>query len=244
MSTILIDADIHMYRAISAAQSEVEWEEDVWAIQCDLKEAMIQFEGMISAVTDNGENAAKLCFSDRTGRNFRKELVDPTYKSNRVTKKPVGFKPFRDKLFDTFAWQIVCKPALEADDVIGILATKPGADFIISSADKDLKTIPGKHLVDGAIIEISPEEAIRFFYTQVLTGDPVDGYKGLPGCGPVKAGSILSKEGEPWANIVDAYVKAGFTEEDALRQARMARILQWNDWDQQKQEPVLWNPSA
>jgi DNA polymerase-1 len=42
--------------------------------------------------------------------------------------------------------------------------------------------------------------------------------------------------------VVDAYLKAGLTEEDALMNARMARILRAEDWDFENNEVKLWTP--
>ena len=41
-----------------------------------------------------------------------------------------------------------------------------------------------------------------------------------------------------------AYIKAGYTRDDALEQARLARILRWTDWDEKKGEPILWTPNT
>ena len=35
---------------------------------------------------------------------------------------------------------------------------------------------------------------------------------------------------------------AGFTKDDAIQQARLARILRWEDWDKDKGEVILWHP--
>lgn len=241
MSTLLIDADILVYRAISATEHEVEWEPDVWTLTTDLKDARDAFELALTNILDESPTPDfKLCFSDR--ENFRKEL-NPTYKGNRAgVRKPVGFKPFREEIISRYDG--IIKPKLEADDVIGILATKPGTDFIIISDDKDLRTIPGAHLIDGYVVNIGDNEADLKFYTQVLTGDNADGYPGCPGIGPKKAEEILNKAGDkPWEAVVNAYTKAGLTEEDAILQARMARILRWSDWNSGTQEVRLWNPS-
>jgi hypothetical protein len=40
----------------------------------------------------------------------------------------------------------------------------------------------------------------------------------------------------------EAYEKKKLTAEDALRNARLARILRWDDWDRKKKEPILWRP--
>ena len=64
--------------------------------------------------------------------------------------------------------------------------------------------------------------------------------------GQVKAEKLLDaaleKEEDMWSPVVAAYEKAGLTEEDALRQARLARILRWSDWNAEKKAPILWAP--
>jgi DNA polymerase-1 len=46
-----------------------------------------------------------------------------------------------------------------------------------------------------------------------------------------------------WAAVVSHYEAAGLTEEDALVQARVARILHRSDYDMDKKEPILWTPN-
>lgn len=242
MSTLLIDADILVYRAISSVEQETEWEPDVWTLTADLNDAREAFEEMLHfTVAEGGDREFKLCFSD--SKNFRKDL-NPTYKGNRAgVRKPVGFKAFRQQIIEKYDG--IIKPSLEADDVIGILATKPGTDFIIVSADKDLRTVPGAHLIDSYVVNIGQSEADLAFYMQVLTGDQADGYPGCRGIGPKKAEQILAKaDGSYWSAIVSTYEKNGLTEEDALLQARMARILRWSDWNSGTQEVRLWTPNS
>lgn len=238
MTTLLIDADILVYRAISSVEREVEWEPDVWTVTTDLQDAREAFSDMLNSVLIAVPKMKyTLCFTDKA--NFRKDIY-PEYKTNRSgQRKPIGFKAFREETINTYNG--VLKPKLEADDVIGILATKPNADFVIYSGDKDLKQIPGKHLVDGQIVHITKEEGDLFHLMQTLTGDPVDGYPGIPGIGKKKAEAILAKD-PTWEGVVNAYTKAELTEEDALVQARMARILQWENWNTEKQEVILWEP--
>ena len=91
-----------------------------------------------------------------------------------------------------------------------------------------------------------------YFFTQVLTGDAVDNYKGCPKVGPVKAQQILHKASlnitdltlrnvAIWEAIVATFEKAGLTEDDALIQARCARILRYEDLDL-KGNIILWTP--
>jgi DNA polymerase-1 len=134
---------------------------------------------------------------------------------------------------------VVC-PNLEADDVLGL---RSGKDTVIVSWDKDMKQIPGKHYnpISDEVFEVSPEEGYRYFLTQVLTGDRVDGYTGLPGCGPVKAENILNASCT-WDSVAAAYTRAGLTEQDALRQARLAYILKDPTDYNSHNEVRLWTP--
>lgn len=45
-----------------------------------------------------------------------------------------------------------------------------------------------------------------------------------------------------WDAIVSLFNKAGLTEEDALVQARVARILRASDYDFKEKRPILWTP--
>lgn len=239
---ILIDADILVYRAIASVEREVEYEPDVWVMYSDETEAREAFDEMLTGIltTVGTKSNYLLCFSD--GANFRKDL-DPTYKAHRAaTRKPMGFKAFRNDIVSSYP--STSKPSLEADDVIGILATKfIDKAPIIVSGDKDLMQIPGKHLVDGEIVTVSKEQGDRLHMMQTLTGDATDGYPGCPGIGPKTAERILA-QGIEWNRVVDAYTKAGLTEEQALLQARLARILRVEDWDEEKKEPKLWTPNS
>ena len=81
---------------------------------------------------------------------------------------------------------------------------------------------------------------------QTLIGDKVDGYSGCKGIGDKTARKILGDVGKNslekmWGLVKNSYEKMGYTEEDALRNARMARILRAEDYDFKKKEVKLWN---
>lgn len=240
---LAIDTDILMYKAASAAETEIDWGDDLWSLYTDLKDAKDAFEAQLARITDKlGVKDYVCCLSDHTD-NFRK-TVDPTYKSNRKgTRKPVGYVALCEWVENTF--KTVRKPRMEADDVLGLMSTKHDCvgKCIMVSDDKDLKTVPGKlyrPTSDEQLI-ISEADADRFFLTQVLTGDTADGYKGVPGIGPKKAEQILGSR-PSWGSVEQAFIKAGLTRDDAITQARLARILRWSDWDDDKQEIKLWQP--
>ena len=111
------------------------------------------------------------------------------------------------------------------------------------SDDKDLKTIPCVLFRPSREekLQISQQQADAYFLEQCLTGDPTDGYGGCKGVGEKTAKKILGSR-PTWSSVEQAYIKAGMTRDDALQQARLARILRWSDWDEAKGEPSLWQP--
>ena len=106
-------------------------------------------------------------------------------------------------------------------------------------------TIPCEYYnMDSEVTEVIDEEtANHMFFFQTLVGDPVDNYKGCPGIGPKKATELLLSKGVKWKTITDAYDKAGLSEDHALTQARVARILRSSDYNFQKEEINLWSPN-
>jgi 5'-3' exonuclease len=93
---------------------------------------------------------------------------------------------------------------------------------------------------------VSPEEADHWFWTQCLTGDPVDGYKGVPGIGAKGAEKILAKIAEdPWQTVVEpAMIKAGQTLRKPMPYVTLvlARILRPGEYNSTTKEPILWTP--
>ena len=183
--------------------------------------------------TDN----VTLYFSDT--KNFRKE-IDPEYKGKRTKRKPVGYK----RLLQWAAkhYKVVRYPMLEADDALGLECHLDPSDFVLVSPDKDMKQISCRLFNGDEEVMVTPEEADYWFWTQTITGDPVDGYKGVPGVGAVGAKKILDNTPDPWQAILASYNKAGLTPDDALRNARLARILRPGEYNSTTKEPILWTP--
>lgn len=240
---LLIDADITCYSSASSAEEEIEWDADTWTLYGDLKKAKDSFKYYLDKYVEATKlSDFKLCFSSKT--NFRKDIL-PSYKGNRKGRKPVGYGALKEWAKENYPY--IEKDGLEADDCLGILATKFKGKAVILSMDKDLLTIPGKMYKmsqDGSGVweETDEKQADYRFLIQALTGDSTDGYGGVPGVGPKKAEELLKKHGAVWKTVEDAYLKAGMTKEEALQQARMARILRVEDYDFEKGEVKLWNP--
>ena len=252
--TLLIDSDVFLYAAASATETEVQWDDDLWTVHGYLNEAIGHFDSKIADIKE-AVAGTHLVMAMTASNNFRAKVL-PTYKGNRKGKrKPVTFKPLRDYAMEKYFNAEV--PTLEADDVLGIMATRgetAGNHYVVVSIDKDLNTIPGLHFntlhPERGVYRVTLPMADAFFLKQALMGDATDGYGGCPGIGPKTADKILAPyitETETdvagaWVAIVAAYAKAGLNETVALQMARCARILRDSDYDHEQQKVILWTP--
>lgn len=243
---LLVDADIAAFEAAVLNQETYEWDEDTTSTALDLDRAKEQFDSFIVEMMKRTKtDGVLLCFSSEEPC-FRYDVL-PSYKHNRKNvEKPVLLQELRQHAIKE--WPTKIKPKLEADDVIGIMATLYPGKYIMASIDKDLMQIPGKHYDwrKDEQVSMGEVEADNWFYRQALTGDPTDGYSGCPGIGPKRAARILEPflGEDPWPAIVEAYENKGLTREDALQQARVARILRKSDYDFKKKQVKLWTPPA
>lgn len=245
--TLLIDGDILLYGESAAVEVETDWGNDWWTLHGDAREAKERVDIWVADIKEL-LNATDVVLTLTGDMNWRKDVL-PTYKANRKGKrKPVVYPELKQYAIDTY--KTVMYDNLEADDVMGILQTDPGNNHetIIVSEDKDMMTIPGKLYrpirPEEGVVDITVEEADYNHFRQALMGDSTDGYAGCPGVGPKTAEKILkqAEQKECWGLIVEAYEKAGLTEEDALVQARVARILRHGEFCTKKEEVNLWNP--
>jgi len=238
--TLLVDMDFFCYRAAQASEQELEFDSDLTVVVGSFSEGQRIIKSQLKQLRDRFDSDKLVLFwTDK--KNFRK-TVEPTYKGNRTKRKPAGYAKLKSWCMST--WKSVMKPSLEADDALGIVATKGDlSNFVLISPDKDMEQIPCRIYNLKDEFTQTPEDARLKLYLQCLTGDSTDGYRGCPGVGPKRAGIILDCDPDGyWRACVDAYTAAGLTEEDALRNLRLARILQSTDWDAEKQEPILFTP--
>jgi 5'-3' exonuclease len=239
--SLLIDADYIVYKCCAATETEIDFGEDLIVVTSRFSEAYEYVEReLYNIATDLGcFDDSILFFSDSV--NFRKS-IDPAYKGHRNRKKPCGYKRVINKLKEDY--HVVIMPTLEADDALGIYATKePG--HIICSPDKDMRQIPGQLFdLTQEVVEITPEMGDRWHLIQAMAGDQTDGYAGIPGIGIKRAEALLEANGATWQTVVDAFAAKDLDESVALMNARLAKILQCDDYDFTNQEPRLWNPSS
>jgi DNA polymerase-1 len=249
---LLVDGDIILHRSAEAfTVSEAPDDTgDEWRYVTDVKQAQSRVLDEISDLIREHGAAPIAVIALSSQPNWRYKVL-PSYKGNRkASAKPPGFKVLKHRIQNDSRLTVVTKDTLEGDDILGILATEhrgiidqavgqrtPRSDRIIWSPDKDLRGIPGT-LIGGSgfPVEITEDEADLFHLMQALSGDVTDGYKGCPGVGMVTAEKIL-RDLEPsrrWEAVVQRYQQQGLTEDDALVQARVARICRSDDWDWQR----------
>ena len=239
--SLLIDADYIVHKCCAATETEIDFGEDLIVVTSRFSEAYEYVEReLYNIASDLGcFDDSILFFSDSV--NFRKS-IDPAYKGHRNRKKPCGYKRVINKLKEEY--HVVIMPTLEADDALGIYATKE-TGHIICSPDKDMRQIPGQLFdLTQEVVEITPEMGDRWHLIQAMAGDQTDGYAGIPGIGIKRAEALLEANGATWQTVVDAFAAKDLDESVALMNARLAKILQCDDYDFTNQEPRLWNPSS
>ena len=146
--------------------------------------------------------------------NFR-DYIYPKYKENR-RKRPHPLKNCVNEMRKLAVKNnlAIAADGCEADDFLRIWAEEcrfNNVDYCVCTIDKDLKCIPGKYynIVKDTLEDISIEEANRYFYQQLLSGDPTDNIPGLFRIGPIKAQSLLEpfhEEQEMQEVIVSKYI--------------------------------------
>lgn len=242
MRTLLIDGDILVVSTCAVMEVETDWGDDDWTMHTDIPEAKRTVLRTIERLK-NDLKADDAIVTLSKGETFRHQISD-TYKAGRG-RKPMGVGELKRWLIADHGARLV--PGIEADDVMGILSTHPHmvkGEKVIVSQDKDMQTIPGLLYRGGEIVEVTEGEANYNWFLQTLMGDITDGYKGCPKIGEVSARKLLDNP-EPdclWETVVKAFEKAGQTYEDALLQARLARILRAGDFNFKTKEPILWQP--
>lgn len=239
----LVDLDSFFYRAAYNSGGSFEVAQNLTT------------EYVFQTLLDLEVHSSTLVFSCSRKLNFRRLLVAGYYKENRTAS------PHADIITDLKYYMheshgAIFEENLEADDVISILATDPKGltNNIIVSADKDFMSIP----CQLSLIRLTPayhykhakptpEQAFKFFMTQVLTGDSSDGYKGCKKIGPKTAEKLLQNTNDRkklWEIVVDQYLKAGMTVENAIENARLAYLLRSGDYNFITKDIRLWSPET
>ncbi|WP_339800086.1 DNA polymerase I [uncultured Marinobacter sp.] len=145
---------------------------------------------------------------DAKGKTFRNDLYE-AYKANRPPMPEdlaTQIEPIH-QIVRAMGLPLLIIPDVEADDVIGTLATEAtakGVDVVISTGDKDMAQLVSDHVTlintmtetrmdrDGVIEKfgIAPEQIVDYL---ALVGDSVDNIPGVSKCGPKTAVKWLTQ---------------------------------------------------
>ncbi|WP_372972107.1 DNA polymerase I [Marinobacter sp.] len=180
---------------------------------------------------------------DAKGKTFRHELYE-AYKANRPPMPEdlaVQIKPIHE-IVEAMGLPLLIIPEVEADDVIGTLATEAtakGVDVVISTGDKDMAQLVSDHVTlintmtetrmdrDGVVEKfgIAPEQIVDYL---ALVGDTVDNIPGVTKCGPKTAVKWLQQYGDLdnlMAHAGEIKGKIGDNLRDALEHLPLSREL-------------------
>jgi 5'-3' exonuclease len=213
IQTVLLDADIPVYALGYASEtSEYETEDHVFHPTLGEAKKHIQSTPGLGTHIEKYTEAEPVSHALRLASNLIKKVKEATgaeevipfltggnnfrvdvatiqgYKANRTQDKPLHYNALRQYFIDRGA---IVTDGHEADDAMGMCQRE---DTCIASTDKDMNMIPGEHYnwTKDKLYTVTEMEGIRWFYTQMLTGDNADNILGCYGIGPVRAQKILS----------------------------------------------------
>ena len=200
---LLVDGSSYLYRAFHALP-------DLRNQAGEPTGALYGVLNMLRRLQSDYKADYKAVVFDPRGKTFRDDWY-PEYKSHRP--------PMPDDLarqiepihaaIKAAGWPVIMIDGVEADDVIGTLATQAAAadiDTLISTGDKDLTQLVGpkirwyntmsNELLDAlgvaAKFGVPPERIVDYL---ALVGDAVDGVPGVAKCGPKTAVKWLTQYG-------------------------------------------------
>ena len=182
--TILFDADSLLW---SSCYKEKENPDDS-PFNDNLEEVVFKFDEVFMSIVNKLEETYEIdkvvTFCGSKG-NFRKMLT-PTYKANR---KKANIPPLLNELtkYVQESYDAVYKAGYETDDLVASMWAKNKEESIIVSIDKDYLQFPAiiynYHYNHQSIKVQTKQEALYFFYEQMIVGDTADNVNFCKGYG-------------------------------------------------------------
>ena len=235
-AVVLVDASGYLFRAYHALPK-------LTNSQGEATGALIGVLSMLRKLIDETAPAYIGVVFDAPGPTFRDALYSD-YKANRPPM-PDELREQLDPLkaiIRAMGLPLIEIPEVEADDVIGTLATRAadqGLSTLISTGDKDMAQLVDERItlintMSGTVLDpqgvktkfgVPPERIIDYLS---LMGDSVDNIPGVPKCGPKTAAKWIGEYGDLEAVISNADAIKGKVGENlraALDQLPLAREL-------------------
>ena len=230
---LLVDGSSYLYRAFHAMP-------DLRAVAGDPNShptgAIRGIINMLQSLRNDFPSEYAVCVFDAKGKTFRDDWY-PEYKANRSAMPDdlrLQIEPIHE-VVRLLGWNVLAVAGVEADDVIGTLATQAAAHnmrVIVSSGDKDLAQLVNEHItiidtmsnrvrdVAGVTAEFGIPPQLMIDY-QTLVGDTVDNIPGVPKVGPKTAVKWLLQYGSLDAIIENANQIKGVVGEN------LRKSLEW-----------------
>ncbi len=182
--------------------------------------ALLGVANMLRRLVNEAESGRIAVVFDAKGPTFRHEMY-PQYKANRPpmpAELRVQVEPIH-AMVRLLGLPLVQVPGVEADDVIGTLATRAAAmqmSCVISTGDKDMAQLVNEHVTlintmtntsmdsDGVVEKfgVTAGQIVDFL---ALTGDKADNIPGVEKCGPKTAAKWLNE----WQSLEGVMAHAG-----------------------------------
>jgi DNA polymerase-1 len=203
---LLVDGSSYLYRAFHAMP-------DLRTTKNEPTGALHGVLNMLRRLESDYQAAGityKACIFDAKGKTFRDDWY-PEYKANRPPMPDDMVRQIEplNAAIAALGWPLLSIDGVEADDVIGTLATQAaaaGIEVVVSTGDKDLAQLVGPHVTlintmsNEALDEsgvrakfgVPPERIVDYL---ALIGDAVDNVPGVDKVGPKTAVKWLDQYG-------------------------------------------------
>ena len=200
---LLVDGSSYLYRAFHALP-------DLRNQAGEPTGALYGVLGMLRRLQGDYKADYQAVVFDARGKTFRDDWY-PEYKAHRPAMPEDLVRQIAPihAAIKAAGWPLLMVDGVEADDVIGTLATHAavdGIDTLISTGDKDLtqlvapgirwiNTMSNELLDEAGVIDkfgVPPDRIVDYL---ALVGDPVDGVPGVPKCGAKTAVKWLQQYG-------------------------------------------------
>ncbi|SMF99450.1 DNA polymerase I [Burkholderia singularis] len=200
---LLVDGSSYLYRAYHALP-------DLRGPGGEPTGALYGIINMLRRMRKEVSAEYSACVFDAKGKTFRDDLY-AEYKAHRPSMPPdlaLQIEPIHSAV-RALGWPLLMIEGVEADDVIGTLATLAqarGMNVVVSTGDKDLAQLVTERVSlintmtnealdrDGVLAKFGvPPERIVDYLT--LVGDTVDNVPGVEKCGPKTAVKWLTQYG-------------------------------------------------
>jgi 5'-3' exonuclease len=214
---LAVDAPFLLYRSFFALPDSIHGAEDR-----PVNALLGAANALLRVAADRGPRAIIVCFGAEAAH-YRKALYPPYHAARPPVPEALAWQ-FEQApgFFEQFGWPSMTSGDMEADDLLGSLATaetEAGGQALLLTGDRDMYQCVGERVrvlylksgtsgfedVDGEEVRrrygIAPERVPDFI---ALRGDPSDGLPGAAGIGPKTAAELLGRYGSLEAVIAAA----------------------------------------